>query len=204
MRTARRVNIGVVAILAALSLTTCSPETASAPDTSTTRRAAAPITVAVPVTPTVPSAVPTGLSIPSLGLTTAVRELPPSKCPVLNPPTYGEAYWVGCRSKPGTDSDGTTFIIGHAVRGGHGVFGRLQDLAAGADVVVTTSKGSLTYRVEHTVEYAKYGEIQDSPEVMNRVPGRLILVTCLLGKDGSSTDKNFVAQAQLVESALPR
>jgi hypothetical protein len=54
------------------------------------------------------------------------------------------------------------------------------------------------YRVERTVNYAKFGEIQHSPENLERVPGRLVLVTCLLGPGGTATDKNFVAQAKLV------
>jgi hypothetical protein len=36
---------------------------------------------------------------------------------------------------------------------------------------------------------------------MEKVPGRLVLVTCLLAPDGASTDKNFLAQAQLVASS---
>lgn len=148
-----------------------------------------------------PSAVPTALAIPALELTAAVKQMAASECPVLNPPTTDEAYWVGCRAKPGTDSDGTVFIIGHAVQGGRGVFAHLQDLDIGDDVVVATRSGTLTYRVEHTVTYAKFGEIQDSPEVTDKVPGRLVLVTCLLGPDGAATEDNFVAQARLVGSA---
>jgi LPXTG-site transpeptidase (sortase) family protein len=149
----------------------------------------------------VPSAVPTGLFIPALELSAPVQEMKASECPVLSPPTVDEAYWVGCRAKPGTDSDGTVFIIGHAVAGRQGVFARLQELAVGNDVQVTTPSGTLTYRVERTANYAKFGEVQHSPEVMEKVPGRLVLVTCLLGPDGQSTNQNFLAQAQLVASS---
>jgi len=204
MWSARRAGIGVLAVLLAAS-TACAAESSSsspsAPSTSTHSRVATPIPVAAPVTPVVPSAIPTGLSIPALGLTAAVQEMKATECPVLNPPTVDEAYWVGCRSMPGTDSDGTVFIIGHAVAGGQGVFKSLQNLAVGDDVTVTTPTGVLTYRVDRTVNYAKFGEIQDSPEVMDKVPGRLVLVTCLLGPGGESTDKNFVAQAMLIASA---
>jgi hypothetical protein len=48
------------------------------------------------------------------------------------------------------------------------------------------------------VNYTKFGEIQHSPENLERVPGCLVLVTCLLGPGGTATDKNFVAQAKLV------
>src|SRR3954452_21198523 len=124
MRSVRRAGIGAMALLLALSASACGAESASAPASSakTTSRVANPIPIAAPVTPLVQSAVPTGLSIPALELTAAVQEMAASECPVLNPPTVDEAYWVGCRSKPGTDSDGTVFIIGHAVEGGQGVF----------------------------------------------------------------------------------
>jgi sortase (surface protein transpeptidase) len=189
-----------MALLTALWMVGCAAESASAPSTSTQPTVEAPVSVAGQITPAVPSALPTGLSIPSLGLTTSVHEMKASECPVLNPPTVDEAYWVGCRAKPGTDSDGTVFIIGHAVVGGQGVFKNLQHLAVDSDVIVTTPTGTLTYRVERTVVYAKFGEIQDSPEVMEKVPGRLVLVTCLLGPGGEATDENFVAQAKLVSS----
>jgi LPXTG-site transpeptidase (sortase) family protein len=203
MWSVRRAGIGVMALLLAICAPACGAERPSAPTSSAQKasRVATPLPIAAPITPPVPSAVPTGLSIPALGLTAVVQEMAASECPVLNPPTVDEAYWVGCRSKPGTDSDGTVFIIGHAVAGGQGVFARLQQLAIGNDVLVTTASGVLTYRVERTVNYAKFGEVQDSPEVMEKVPGRLVLVTCLLGPDGSSTDKNFLAQAQLVASS---
>lgn len=201
MRSVRRAGIGVMALLIAASVAGCAAENPSAPTTSTQSTVDTPVSVAGQITPAVPSAQPTGLSIPSLALTTTVQEMKASECPVLNPPTVDEAYWVGCRAKPGTDSDGTVFIIGHAVAGGQGVFKNLQDLAVDSDVIVTTPAGTLTYRVERTVVYAKFGEIQDSPEVMEKVPGRLVLVTCLLGPEGEATDENFVAQAKLVSSA---
>lgn len=71
----------------------------------------------------------------------------------------------------------------------------------GDAVELTTQSGRLTYRIEHTVNYAKFGEIQTSPEVLDKVPVRLVLVTCLLGPDNTATDQNFVVQAQLVAAA---
>jgi LPXTG-site transpeptidase (sortase) family protein len=148
--------------------------------------------------PLVVSAVPSSMSIPALGLTAPVGVMHESACPVLKPPTMNDAYWVGCRAKPGTDSDGTVFIIGHSWTGGRAVFNGLAEVKAGDAIELTTPSGRLTYRVEHTVNYAKFGEIQASHEVLDRVPGRLILVTCLLGPGNTTTDQNFVVQAQLV------
>jgi sortase (surface protein transpeptidase) len=151
--------------------------------------------------PVVASAVPSSISVPALALTAPVRVFGESACPVLNPPTLGDAYWVECRAEPGTDSDGTVFIIGHSLPGGHAVFNDLQDVVVGDTIEVTTPAGRLTYRVEHTVGYAKFGEIQESPEVLDRVPGRLVLVTCLLGPERARTEQNFVVQAALVAAA---
>ncbi len=138
------------------------------------------------------------MAIPALGLTAPVGVMNESECPVLKPPTMQDAFWVGCRAKPGTDSDGTVFIIGHSWTGGPAVFNGLQAVTVGDAVELTTPSGRLTYRVEHTVNYAKYGQIQVSPEIHDRVPGRLVLVTCFLGPNNTTTDQNFVVQAQLV------
>jgi Sortase domain len=144
------------------------------------------------------AAPPERLQVRSLGLTATVETMPQTQCPVLDPPTASAAYWVQCRASAGTDSDGTVFIIGHAIAGGDGVFNRLPEIEVGADVVVGTANGSLTYRVEDTVLYDKYGEAQAAPVLAERVPGRLVLVTCYLQDGISLTDKNFVAYATLV------
>ncbi len=87
-----------------------------------------------------------------------------------------DAFWVGCRAKPGTDSDGTVFIIGHSWTGGRAVFNGLQNAKVGDSKELTTPSG----------------------RVLGRVPGRLVLVTCLLGPSNTATNENFIVQAQLV------
>ncbi len=147
--------------------------------------------------PAVPAAVPTSLAIPALDLTARIRPMDAGDCPVLNPPTVDDAYWVGCRAMPGTDSDGTVIIIGHAVAHGQGVFNELPKLAIGESVQVATANGDLTYRVTRTATYGKHGEIQAAPEMRARVPGRLVLVTCYV-IDGQSTEENYVVETKLV------
>jgi|ERR1700681_2844203 LPXTG-site transpeptidase (sortase) family protein len=204
MRGARRAGIGVLVLLIAISTAGCAAERTSAPSPSTEARVTAPTPVAQSTLPAVPSAVPTALSIPALGLSAAVRVMGASACPMLNPPTRQDAYWIECRAKPGTDSDGTVFIIGHSIAGGHGVFNDLQRLSVGDDVDLSTPSGTLTYRVQRTTNHTKFGEVQHAPEVVERVPGRLVLVTCFLGPGGTETDKNFVAQAELVAASPQR
>ena len=149
--------------------------------------------------PAVAAAAPTGLAIPSLGLYTEVHEMDAEECPVLDPPTSEQAYWVECRAMPGTDSEGTVFIIGHAITGGGGVFDDLNQIEVGSEIAVTTPNGKLTYRVDRTASYAKYGEAQQAPEMRERVPGRLILVTCSTDPN-APIEQNFVVFATLYAS----
>ena len=145
----------------------------------------------------VPAAAPVALTIPSIGLATEVQTMDAAACPVLNPPTIEIAYWVECRSAPGTDSDGTTFIIGHTMPAGSGVFSNLHSITPGTDVVVETPSGALTYRIERTTHYDKYGEAQRAADMRERIPGRLILVTCAPEAD-PVVEQNFIAFATLV------
>ena len=190
-----------VGALCLVALTGCSAESASGPVIPATSLTASPVPAGAVVPDRiadVPSAVPTRISIPALGMVAPVGVMDASACPVLDPPTLDDAYWVGCRGRPGTDSDGTVFIIGHSLSGGEAVFNELPKLAPGDDVEVTTTRGTLVYRVQRTATYAKFGEVQTSPEVIERVPGRLVLVTCMRTPEGGETDDNFVAQAELV------
>jgi sortase (surface protein transpeptidase) len=70
-------------------------------------------------------------------------------------------------------------------------------VAVGDDIEVRTPSGTLFYRVNKTAHYGKQGEVQESPEVRERAPGRLVLVTCYLAPDGGVTDENYLVQAQL-------
>lgn len=148
--------------------------------------------------PTVPAEVPTKIAIPALELSAPVRVMSSSTCPVLDPPTLQDAYWVGCRAMPGTDSLGTVFIIGHTVAGGSAVFNGLQRLEVGAQIELTTRAGILFYRVSKTAHYAKDGEVQRSSEVRDKVPGRLVLVTCYLASGDEPTNENYLVQADLI------
>ncbi|MEE4025429.1 class F sortase [Gordonia sp. PKS22-38] len=148
----------------------------------------------------VPASEPTRLMIAPIGLDKQIRVLPESVCPTIDPPTLSDPYWLECRSQPGTDSPGTTFIAGHAVSGGDGVFNDLEDVAVGESVTVATRTGVLTYRVSSVRAYGRNGEIQSAPELREPIPGRLLLVTCRLD-DAGLTDENLVVQADLVASS---
>ncbi len=158
-------------------------------------------TVALPAEPgPVPAAIPTAVSIPAIGLNDALRVIPAGGCPVIDPPTLTDVFWVGCRAKPGTDSDGTTVLTGHAVAGGSGVFNELGDLRNGDAVYITTPRGRLEYRVA-TQRLYRRNAIALSSQMTTRMPGHLLLVTCYLD-DGRLTGDNLVVEAHLV-SAIP-
>ncbi|MFC8936250.1 class F sortase [Rhodococcus sp. NPDC057135] len=142
------------------------------------------------------AAPPQRLDIAALGISSTVGVMESGQCPVLNPPTSDRAYWVQCRAQPGSDSDGTVFVIGHAVAGGDAIFNMLPDITVGADIVLATVNGTMVYQVEDTEVYTKHGEAQQSPQLRARVPGRLVVVTCFLD-EGRVTDKNFVVYATL-------
>jgi LPXTG-site transpeptidase (sortase) family protein len=190
-----------VLVFVASGIAACSAEHDTAPRTRIAQTPATSLPVEPPAEWLVPQAAPTAISIPALGLTARVRVMSASACPVLDPPTLQDAYWVQCRAKPGTNSDGTVLIIGHAVAGGHGVFNDLPQAAVGDDVQLTTESGRLTYQIDHTANYDKNGSIQRAPEILERVPGRLVLVTCYLQPGDTPTDQNFVVQAELAAAS---
>lgn len=200
MRTRSRLLIAIGAAVTAMVVLAGCSDTPAAGDrqNAPVEMVAAPDMVAADTIAPVPSAPPQRVQVASLGLAATVDTMPRSQCPVLDPPTTSTAYWVQCRAMAGTDSDGTVFIVGHAIAGGDAVFNRLPEIEVGADVVVATTNGRLTYRVDETALYEKYGEAQTVPMLRERVPGRLVLVTCYPQDRATVSDRNFVAYATLV------
>ncbi|MGC0364886.1 hypothetical protein ABH922_002870 [Rhodococcus sp. 27YEA15] len=145
----------------------------------------------------VPMSIPNRLSIDDLGIDSEIRTMPAGACPILDPPDLDHAFWVGCRSMPGTDSDGTVFVIGHAAAGKDAVFDRLPEISAGSTVRIETDAGTVEYVVQETALYEKVGEAQSSPELRRKLPGRLVLVTCYLENGTTLSSKNFVAYASI-------
>lgn len=149
----------------------------------------------------VPAGAPTRLAIPSIGVDRIVRTLPESSCPVVNPPTLLDPYWLECRAAPGTDSRGTTFLAGHSVVNGVGVFDNLGDATVGDRIDLWNANGKLTYQVSSVHSFGRHGEVQRAAVMRQNVPGRLLIVTCRLMPDGGLTDDNLVVEAELVASS---
>lgn len=123
----------------------------------------------------------------------------------FDPPTLTEAYWIEAFGAPGAQSDNTVYLLGHSWDNGDAVFNALFDRATqtskvhpGDKVVVTTDAGDVTYEVERTERIPKAEVAEESSEVWDVVPGRLLLVTCFQNNGGGDAYDNFVVFADVV------
>jgi len=186
------------------------PVTSQPVPTTTTTTTPPPTSPATPTTsPPAPGpvqvAAPVRVEVPSVDLAVDVVPATPDGGE-LDPPTLGEAYWIETYGAPGTDSDNTVYLAGHSFDRGAAAFNPLFDRDAqvalvqpGAEVVVTTAAGRLTYAVQSTHRYPK-GTLADEDEVWRIVPGRLVLITCFQRNDGGASRDNLVVYADLVGS----
>ncbi|MFC3688065.1 class F sortase [Aquipuribacter hungaricus] len=167
--------------------------------------AAAPSSPASPAVPVpAPSTAPAegmSLVVPALGLRTDVSEVSPVGGRI-DPPTFDRAYRIAPYGTPG--SDNTTYIAGHSWNAGDAVFNPLLDvesqeatLAAGDLVEVVEDGVTYRYEVLSTARYPK-GTLADVGEVWDRVPGRLVLITCFQLDTGARSRDNLVVTAQLL------
>lgn len=121
---------------------------------------------------------PVTVKIPAIGVKTALEDLAVDDAGVLEPPRKPDvAGWYAKGVAPG--DSGPAVIAGHVdSKTGPGVFFRLPELQAGAEVVVERKDGSeLVYVVSKTYPVAK-SEFP-SATVYGPTPGsELRLVTC--------------------------
>jgi Sortase domain len=145
----------------------------------------------IPAVPAAPRPVPLGvaagglapsppvtLSIPALGVSSALERLGVREDGTLAPPAdYGQAGWFAGGVEPG--QPGPAVIAGHVdSRTGPAVFYRLGELTAGDVVEVERADGStVTFRVTDVAEHPK--DAFPTEAVYGPVPGsELRLVTC--------------------------
>jgi hypothetical protein len=101
----------------------------------------------------------------------------------IDPPTADHVYWqvggidgVTYGDMPGTESNGTVYLYGHAGADG-AIFNHLADLQPGQTAEVETAHGIVTYRVEEVFTVPKDAYSTD-PRIVEQSPGRLLLVSC--------------------------
>ena len=159
---------------------------------------APPSTTSAPTPPVVDGM---RLSVPALGLATTVDEVSPVGG-TIDPPTFDRAYRIAPYGTPA--SDNTTYIAGHSWNAGDAVFNPLLDvesqeatLAAGDVVEVVEDGVTFRYEVVSTARYPK-GTLADVDEVWQKVPGRLVLITCFQLDTGARSRDNLVVTAQLL------
>jgi LPXTG-site transpeptidase (sortase) family protein len=121
---------------------------------------------------------PTRILVPKLGVSASVIGIA-ANGGALNPPSDPRVIgWWAEGAKPGSRT-GSAVMTGHTVHTGGGAFDDLDQLTDGDEVLITTDKGTLRYRVDSVTTYRKQSLAKHAGEVFDQgVPGRLVLITC--------------------------
>ena len=141
---------------------------------------------------------PRRLVIPALGVDNPVVGIT-AHSGVLLPPSDPQVlgWWTG-GAEPGAATGGA-LITGHTVHTGGGAFDDLATLRPGARVRVVTTQGAVRYAVRRVTVYGKDALARSAARVFSqRVPGRLVLVTC---DDWTGTE--YLSNAVVVADPLP-
>ncbi|MDI6908301.1 class F sortase [Nocardioides sp.] len=86
--------------------------------------------------------------------------------------------WWADGAKPGATT-GSALVAGHTVHDGGGALDHLEDLERGDRVVVRTDKSTIRYDVRRVHVYSKGSLAEHATTLFSqRVPGRLVLITC--------------------------
>jgi hypothetical protein len=119
----------------------------------------------------------------------------------VTPPGFRSAYLLANKGVAPAEADqGTVFVITHSVHGGGDAPGNRLITNAGTSRLRTgdaITAGGASYRVTGSRTVPKAGLAGDT-RTWAAVPGRLIVITCMLGPDGGLTDRNLVVEARLV------
>lgn len=124
---------------------------------------------------------PVHIVYPAVGMDQAVLPLSPTEQEAslgsLIPPPTPDAYWLTPYGTPGQGSTNTTYIVGHSWEGRPSPFNEISSRAQPGDrLTISTAQGPLVFTVDEiTTEYKD--TLRDSA-IWDRVPGRLILITC--------------------------
>lgn len=174
-----------------------SPRTGSPPVSSPDSPSSKPATPSTgpPTTtrvPAVPPAPPQRMQVgdvPGVGFGESV---PPAR--TLAPPGGGLFARLATRGEPGSPGRDTVVVVG-----GTGAGGPLDTatLRPGTKVVVETTRGRLTYRVD-TTRQVDAAKLLSDASLQGRVPGRLVLVAVPRDAGGSPTGRDRVAVAHLI------
>ncbi|MEA9986799.1 class F sortase [Subtercola sp. RTI3] len=151
---------------------------------------------------------PVSLDIPAINLHATVGAMSVSADGTVDPPGPAQAYWIRGYGTAGPAATNTVYIAGHTYRGAGGaVFNPLLDIPnsqytvhPGDHITVGTGNGSYDYTITDTQLYVKT-VLSQQTELWQKVPGRLVLITCFQYHGGTSSQQNFVVYAQLTPPA---
>lgn len=149
----------------------------------------------------IPLAVPTHLAVPALGIDADVEEYTDAQVAAaggwVNPAHRDVVAWWSGGGTPGKPADNTVYLYGH-VSSKPAVFNALADVTVGDTIDVTTSAGTLTYRVTDILPPVLKNDLPDLPDVAAAVPGRLVLIGCHRDENQGTkpTTRNLVVIAQ--------
>ncbi|QIK66694.1 class F sortase [Nocardioides sp. HDW12B] len=121
---------------------------------------------------------PRRLAIPALGVDAPVAAVR-TDGDVLVPPSDAQTLgWWSEGAEPGARR-GSALVTGHTVHSGEGALDQLETLEVGDDIVVSTRRGQVDYRVSDVEVFAKGAVTQQAERLFSQeVPGRLVVVTC--------------------------
>lgn len=195
--------------MAALSVITVSSAVVSCGQAPSAMEAPEPKWSEVVVDEDVAPSPPVELFVPSdnpdLEISTAVTPMPTECREIIDPPRDSDGiagvYSCGDFDQPGTSTEGLAILAGHAAAGIDTEFNRLYqrgDSLRGQEVFVKTETSGdhwLEYSVDEVFTPDK-NELPYMEEVWaGDTAGRLVMVTCFVEPDGSST-RNYVAVLQ--------
>ena len=121
---------------------------------------------------------PTWVAVRRLAIAVPVFPIAPEGGVLYPPGNPRELGWFRYGARPG-DVRGSAVITGHTVHTGGGALDELDDLRAGDTVRVTTTNGTIIYRVSEVSIVSKTQFARTAEKIFSStVPGRLVLITC--------------------------
>lgn len=140
---------------------------------------------------------PERVVIPALGVDAPVVPVRAPESTLTPPSDPQELGWWSDGAEPGARR-GSVLVTGHTVHTGGGALDDLETLVRGDRVRVRTDHGWIAYRVSQVHTYSKGRIAEDAERLFSqRVPGRLVLITCE-DWDGTAYLSNNVVTAEPV------
>lgn len=135
--------------------------------------------------------------------TSATCEVPGQPCYAA--PSLSAVARIDVGAPPQSPGTQTTFVTGHSNRyapddPSRGIFSRLQQVAVGDSIDVTTSKGSFEYDVSQVLR-VPFDQLTKTDAVVHVRPNTLVAISCEIAPDHGSYLGNYVVIGTLRSSS---